>query len=259
MNNKVKSAARVLDVLELLMATPEPLGASEIARRLGLAKSSTFMLLSTLEQRGYVQRGDGNSYVLASPLKKSESWIGGYIGLLLGVARSEMRELVERTRESSFLGILTGDFQLQYIEKAVSPQEIRYDADIRKLRPAYCTSVGLVLLAYQPKADVESWLLREKLQALTANTITDPKALLEKLEVIREQGYATTVDTHHVGAAGVAQPIFDPNGRPMAALNVSAPTSRFNGECETLKLELSNSVQRISRFLMAPALAEKAG
>lgn len=252
---QVKSAARVLDILELLAVAPVPLGISEITRRLGMAKSSAFALLATLEGRGYVERRDGKKYALSPALSETSNWVGGLGGLLLRLARPEMRALVVRTRESSFLGILTKDFRVQYIAKAISPQEIRYDADISKICPPHCTSIGLTLLAYQPRINVERSVLQEPLHAFTSKTITDPRVLLDELAKIKLNGYAMTVDAHYVGATGVAMPIFDSHSKVLAALNVSAPTSRFDAECETLKLELSKAVANISRFFTAPAVA----
>jgi IclR family acetate operon transcriptional repressor len=75
--------------------------------------------------------------------------------------------MAQESRESSFVGMLTGGGQVQYLAKSVSPNEVRYDASLEHLRPIHCTSMGLVIVAYAPERDVARWLHPSRMVAVT--------------------------------------------------------------------------------------------
>src|SRR3546814_2057365 len=101
----VKSAARVLDLLELLAAAPRPLRLAEVAPRLDIPKTSAFALLSTLVAKGYAEE-QGGGYRLAGRLR-DRGWVGGDVAHMVRVSRAVMAELTQTTGESVFLGVLT--------------------------------------------------------------------------------------------------------------------------------------------------------
>ena len=124
----VKSAARILDVLELLSGLQEGIGLNELARRLDIPKSSASALIATLEGRGYVRSApDGVALVDAF---RDGGWVGGKTATLLRHARPAMQRLSRHTGESCFLGTPTRSFDVQYVEKVVSESALRYDADL---------------------------------------------------------------------------------------------------------------------------------
>jgi DNA-binding IclR family transcriptional regulator len=249
----VKSALRVLDLLEMLAGYGRPIGVSEAARRLQAPKSSTQALLMTLLARGYVERV-GTEYVLAT-LHRS-GWVGGPYAGLLRVARPVMETLVARTGESSFLGVMTADGQVQYVDKVVGPGPIRYDIDLKPTRPAHATSLGLVMLAFQSMAERERFL-SGPLPASTPFTIADRPALHEVLEAARHDGYAEVIDANSLGASGVSAPIFDARGAVIAALNLGVPTDRFRQARGSLRDQIMWGAAEITR-LLRPAMAETA-
>jgi IclR family transcriptional regulator, pca regulon regulatory protein len=250
----VKSATRVLDLLEMLAAAPQQVGVSEIARRLGIPKSSTHMLLSTLEARGYVI-GDHDRRFHLNPIFTNEgrSWVGGSNVMLMRLAREPMESLAHVTGESSFLGVARDDSNVEYISKVVSSHEVRCDAELGQPRPMHSTSVGLVMLAFQAAEKTERFLLRGKLERVTSQTVSDPRQLRREIALVRERGYAVVSDTNSAGAAGVAAPIFDGNGMVIAALNVSAPTSRFDPVVKKAAQALVRAAAGLSRSLSRPS------
>ncbi len=224
--NEVKSAARILDLLELLSVVPGPMRLTEIARQMDMPKSSAFGLLSTLAGRGYVDLlGDG--YVLAKRYRDGD-WMAGEFGLMRRAAQPVMGAVAAQTGESCFLAIAAHDWHIQYVEKAVSDNPLRYDIALPMLRPAHSTSVGLVLLADQPGAVLRRYLASGRVTKLTERTVTDPQRLLESIERVRAEGHATVADSSVMGASGVAAPIRGAAGAAIAALCVIAPTPRFD-------------------------------
>jgi IclR family pca regulon transcriptional regulator len=220
MNEGVKSAMRVLDILELFSNEAEALGVSEVAKRIGIPKSSALALLTTLTTRGYlVRRGVG--YTLPAELKPN--WLGGMYSRLQSVAAPSMERAAAETGESAFIGTLVNIEKVRYLAKVVSTQDVRYDASLEPLRPAHCTSIGLIMLAHTSAYDPG----RSTLKGYTSSTITDPVKIVQSLEAARRQGFAEVVDGHVEGASGVSAPIFGPEGAVVAALNIGAPTWRY--------------------------------
>lgn len=259
MNEAVKSAARVLDLLELFSVSTEPMGVSEVARLLAIPKSSAQALLATLVARAYLVRR-GAAYELARDLKRT-GWVGGTLPRLVKAAEPAMRRLADASGESAFLSLMIPSGELKYVVKAVSPNVVRYDAPLTNTRPAYCTSSGLVLLAYQRPEELDDYFGRVKLERKTPETVTDRKALMAALDKARRQGYAEVCDGHVLGASGVSAPIFDGGEQPVAALTLVAPTVRFVKARSALRAhvvavaaELSRTVQpRTARVERAAA------
>lgn len=221
----VKSAGRVLDVIELFAELRAVLGVSDVARRLAIPKSSAQGLLLTLAGRGYLERR-GSAYILARPLQE-HGWVGGARARLLRLAQPAMERMAKDSGESVFLGVMTENLDIQYVAKAISRAELRYDASLEHRRVAYSTTIGLVILAHLPEADLARYFSRVKLRRLTERTPTDPALLHRLLERVRRQGYAELRDTNQPGVSGVSAPVFGPDGRIAAGLNLGAPTARF--------------------------------
>ncbi len=230
MNNSaaVKSAVRVLDLLEALSRAEAPVGVSEIARNLGLPKSSTHMLLATLEARGYVIADAQRRFQLNPILSGQGSWIGGAGAALTRIARGPMDELASATGESSFLGVGRDEASMEYIAKAVGAHEVRCDASLGEPRHLHSTSMGLVLLAYHDPERTERFLARGNFERLTRETVTDESELRKEIERVRARGYALAMDTNIPGVSALAAPVLDASGRAVAALTLAAPTPRFD-------------------------------
>jgi DNA-binding IclR family transcriptional regulator len=220
----VKSAARILDVLEMLSGLQEGIGLNELARRLEIPKSSASALIATLEGRGYVRSGpDGVALINAF---REGGWVGGAAASLLRLARLPMQQLSRRTGESCFLGTATRSFDVQYVEKVVSESALRYDAELSLIRPAYCTSIGLVLLSGLTPTQLDRYFQGRELVRLTTKTVTDEAAIRRAVAKASRNGFATISDSHVLGTSGVAAPVLR-QGRVVAGLAVIAPSARF--------------------------------
>ena len=248
-NASVKSAIRVLDLLEFFAVASEPLGVSEVAKRLELPKSSAQALLLTLAGRGYLVRSDAG-YALPAELKVG--WVGGVRTRLLGIARPVMQGMAESSGESAFIGMMTGGGRVQFLAKAVSPREVRYDASLEHLRHAHCTSIGLVMLAHMPEKKAERWLKPSLLVAVTPHAVTDPQKIRQILRAGRKAGYVEVQDANVEGASGVSAPVFGPDGDVIAGLNLGAPSSRYSQVREDLIRIVRTQAAHITRALHSP-------
>jgi IclR family acetate operon transcriptional repressor len=117
--------------------------------------------------------------------------------------------------------------EIQYIAKAISANELRYDASLDHLRPAHSTSIGLVILAHIGEEALEGFLSSARLHRITERTTTDRTVLKALIARARRQGYAEVRDTNSAGVSGVSAPVFGSNGEIVAGLNLGAPSWRF--------------------------------
>ena len=248
MNSQVKSAARVLDVLELFAATPATLGVSEVARKLNVPKSSAQGLLTTLTARGYLAREE-SSYFLPVELRAG-GWVGGLRARLLALAEPVLQRMSQESGESVFVGALVGS-QIQYVAKSVSPHEVRFDAALTQLRPVYCTSTGLIILANLEPNVASAILKRIKLVKVTANTVTDREAIERMIERARQTGFAEMRNANLLGASGVAAPVFGPRREILAALSIGSPTSRYVKSRKQLAEMVVKEAAGLSRQFLA--------
>jgi len=244
----VKSAERVVDIFEAIAASPRGLGISELARSLAIPKSSTWNLARTLLQRGYVEQDANGHFVLGARLFDVGVCARTDMGLR-SLAKPVMVELVERTGETVFIGILTPDFEVLQLDKVVSAHVIRYDAPLGEKRPAHCTAMGKILLADLPPEQLAMFFRGRRLHRFTPRTITQRGALMRALEEVRQAGVAVNVEERVPGASSVGAAIRAETGRAVAGIIVAGPTGRILTHRERLIQQLSEAAERISKAL----------
>jgi len=247
----VKSAARVLDILEWLAQRPDPVALQVIVNHFQFPKSSTLALMLTLVERGYVERDGRDRYALRDALRAR--WAMGDTGQLLIAAYPAMHSLRASSRETISLGLLTPDHQVRVIAKLNSDHEVRYEADSTQPRPAYCTAMGRVLLSQLPAPALSQYLQAAPFPKLTPATVTAAAPLRKIIREARRDGLAVVLEEFAVGGSGAAAPVFDAQGRAVGALNLATVTPRFNAQREFLLRELRQAAAQISHRLGAPA------
>ncbi|MDP9166382.1 MAG: IclR family transcriptional regulator [Actinomycetota bacterium] len=196
------------------------LGVSELARRTSLSKSTAFRVLGMLERNAMVERV-GKNYRLGSRLHElgREVYAPG-LDRLRDVLLPYLTELFETTKSTVHLATLHGTDVL-YLAKLNGHRTVAAPSRIGGRLPATCTSIGKVLLAYDP--DAAAAALAAPLPRLTPRSTTDPASLEQGLSAIRRAGVATEYEESRLGVQCAAVPLLGRNGRPMAAMSVSAP------------------------------------
>jgi IclR family transcriptional regulator, KDG regulon repressor len=225
---RIAVVSRTFDLLEAIARSDRPLGVSELARTIGSTKSATFRILSTLEERGYVLRDrDQSRYQLGA----------GFVFLgqraledvdLRKEARPVLENLKDRFNETANLGVLVND-RVIYIDILESDHGLRMAAQIGAQDEIHSTSIGKAILAYLPPDRLERLLDRQLIRR-TAKTITDPDRLRQELADIRKTGISRDCGENEEGASCFGAPVFDQQGDVIAAISVSGPDSRINGE-----------------------------
>lgn len=241
-----RGASRALDVLEFLCAGPDGFTLAELSRRLGVPKSSLLALLRTFVERGYLEHQPTGLYRVGSRAME--------IGLrapggreLPALARPILVELANKSGESAFLGVYSAAApEVVYVDKVESHHRIRYTAELGERRPLYCTAPGLAVLAFLPDAERDKLTERLVLTPYTELTVTDRTMLRARLDDVRRAGVAVNVDEFIAGAAGIAAPVFDRVGAPIAACTVIGPTSRLLAQKDELSRLVKTAADAVS-------------
>ena len=241
-----RAAKRALEVIEHVAASPQPISLSEIAREVGLPKSSAHALIRTLDAEGYLQRDERGNYSLGPRLLRLLGSLPHRFELPR-VARPIMQELVDELGETAILGIRQGD-EIVYVEQVEAPQVIRYVAPLGEPRPMHGTSIGKVHLALMPPEEAKGILDAATLEALTANTLTERRAIEDDLAAVRERGFALNREESVEGVVAVAVPIREggsPDGAMIAGLSVAGPADRMRDELDRMPERMVEAARRI--------------
>ncbi len=220
----IHAVQRAVALLKAFDTSPGELGVSELARAVGLPKSTVARLLTTLEHEGLVERVPGSEkYRLGFLLVRLAGRVT-HFGDLRSVAHPVLVRLSERSQESVHLGVLDGD-EVVNVEQIAGPHLIRETNWLGRRTPLHCAANGKAILAFQPDA-VIARILSAPLAKVTEQTITDPRLIRGELAETRQRGYSATMGEVETGLNGVAAPIRDAAGNVFAAVSVSGPAYR---------------------------------
>jgi IclR family transcriptional regulator, pca regulon regulatory protein len=195
-----------------------PMTITELAKASGLDRAGTRRILLTLESLGYV-RTDGKRFWLTPRVLNL-----GYRYLaslpFWHTAQPVMEELVAEVQETCSIGVLDAD-NVMFILRVPTRRYLSFDPSIGSHVPAYVHSIGRVLLSRLPDAELRDYLARLQLITHTPHTIASKADLEHALLEDREKGWSFVSEQYEEGMCGIATPILDANGLPVAALNVS--------------------------------------
>jgi IclR family acetate operon transcriptional repressor len=223
--NAVRSVDRAASLLLALGDSAGEAGVTELARRLGLHKSTASRLLATLERRGLVEQDEETGkyrlgLVVIRLAERAERTLD-----LRGIAMPELERLARLTRETTGLGALEGD-QLLTVAQADGPNLIAVGDWTGRSTPLHCVASGKVLLAALAEREVLR-VVRKGLAAYTERTITELEPLLEELARVRRRGYATAIGEFELGLNAIAAPVHDARGAVIAAVDIWGPAFRL--------------------------------
>lgn len=220
----VRSVERAIAILDLLAEGGWRTGA-DVARELGVHRSTALRLLATLERHALVERDRRTAkYRLGRRLAQLASVVTGEIDLRF-VARPVCERLADAVGETVTLDVLAGD-SIEPIEQATASTSVVRVNWLGRRYPLHCTASGKVVLAFAPAA-VRERLLAAPLERWTLRTLTERPALDAELEEARRTGLARTREELEVGLDALAAPVFGAGGDVVAALDVSGPSHRL--------------------------------
>ena len=221
----LSSVANSLRLIRAFSEDHYEIGISDLAKRLGLAKSTVHRLASTLLDQGMLEQnaGDGK-YRLGLALFELGTLVRRKMDFTVE-ARPFLRTLMEKTGETVHLAILDHDSVL-YIITHESKQALRMGSKVGTRVPVHSTAVGKTLLAFQPEAEVAR-IVALGLPASAPNTIVDARALQRDLALVRARHYAVDDEESEVGLRSIAAPVFSHSGNVVAAISIAGPVHRM--------------------------------
>lgn len=221
----VKSADRVLDILEYVRALPEGATFARLGADLGIPKSSLHALLDVMASRGWLDLDPSTRrYRLGLRVWEAGQAFPRHHGIL-EVAGRVLARMVAEVNETAQLARLSGSENV-YLAKVDSSHALRLQSETGSRLSAHATGVGKALLAQLPDAEVARRFGGPALPAYTPNTLATLPALLAELAETRRRGFAIDNEEYTPGVFCLAVPILDQTGQASLAISVSVPVTR---------------------------------
>jgi IclR family transcriptional regulator, pca regulon regulatory protein len=247
--NFMTSLARGLLVIQSFSPQTPQMTISQLAVKTGLSRAAVRRCLYTLTKLGFAGVEDGSRYALR-PRMLTLSNTYSASSSLSTAAQPILERMSAVLRESFSVATLDGD-DIVYIARSNVSRVMSDDLHIGSRLPAYCTSMGRVLLAHLPQDQLEQYLARVVLTAHTTRTVTSAEKLSLALRNVRRNGYALVDQEYEVGLRSLAVPVYSPTGRIVATLNLSGSAPRMPAyDMQTRFLpHLRNAATELGAFL----------
>ncbi len=226
----VEAIERAVQILDVFSVDRPELGVAEITRALGLKRSTVHRALATMEAGGLLrQLPSSQKYALGPKIFKLAHVAQSQLSLATA-ALAPMRELRDRFNETVALHILEGRSRM-VIQQMESTHDLRrVYHEMGEAVPLHAGSPGKVILALLPPEEIGKVIEETGLRPFTEQTTIDPVRLMEELESIRRQGFATSIGERSEGISSISCAIKDHQGRVVASINISGPAERFTRE-----------------------------
>jgi IclR family pca regulon transcriptional regulator len=224
--NFMTSLARGLAVIQAFSTRRDPLTISHVSNKTGFSRAAVRRCLYTLAQLGFAGSDDGRHFFLRPRiLALGHSYISSMP--LAAAAQPVLERISHLLHESCSIAALDG-VDIVYVARANVTRIMSIDLRVGSRLPAYCTSMGRVLLANLPPEELESYLSRAELTRRTSRTIVSREKLRQVLRLIRRNGYSIVDQELEHGLRSMAVPIHNSGGKVTAALNVGAQAQRVS-------------------------------
>jgi DNA-binding IclR family transcriptional regulator len=222
---QVRALSRGLRILALFTAENPEWSLSELSRRTGLHKATTYRMTRTMEAEGFLVFDATMGKYHLGPATIPLSFLASSQSELLRTARPYLQELAELTGETSNLAVRVAG-SVVIIGQVLTSHPFKPSLPLGRVLNDLANAHGKVFAAFQSAAD-EAHLLSVPQARLTPNTVTDPAELAAQLAQVRTEGVAFDVEEHGLGVCSVAAPVRDQSGDVRATLSVVAPRERF--------------------------------
>ncbi len=230
----IGATEKALKVLSLFVEH-ESLTLQQIARQVGLARSTAYRAVLTLQEAGYLQPVDGEYRLGLAAITLGMA--GARRISLIDAARPHLVQLSQSSEDTAMLGLLDAD-AIVFVDQAPGKRNVRFYCQVGRRLPLHCSALARSVLAFQSPQFIEAYLARP-LRRFTPLTLTDRSALLEDLKAIQERGYAISHQETDEGIDGVAAPILGPDGRAVGGISVAGLSMYYTPEhCERLGREI---------------------
>ena len=224
--NFMMSLARGLLVIQAFSERRLRLSISQLSKRTALSRASVRRCLHTLSKLGFAGTDDGRSFYLRPRvLALGHSYLSSMP--LATAAQPILEHLSQILHESCSIALLDGT-EIVYVARAHVTRIMAIDLGVGARLPAFCTSMGRVLLANLPPDELETVLPKIEFTRYTDRTVTSVEKLRQALVTVRSEGHAIIDQELELGLRSMAVPVRNPAGRVVAAINVGAHGQRVS-------------------------------
>ncbi|KVT72128.1 IclR family transcriptional regulator [Burkholderia ubonensis] len=221
-----QSLEKGLNVLRAFSAKRRTMTLAEVAEAAAMTKSSAQRMVYTLEKLGYIRKHPVTRRYQLTPRVMRIGFNYLAADTLIDVANPFLSELTNMTGETSNL-TEPDDDEMVYVARFVSTKFVPIHMPIGSRIPMYCTGSGRAFLSALPPGEARDRLCRMAREPFTPRTVTALDDLVALLDDARRNGYATNQEELFIGDMSIAAPVLGNQGRPVAAVHVVAPTSRW--------------------------------
>ena len=250
-----QSLERGLSILSSFSERRPLLGIAELARAVGLNKSTAHRYIATLANLGYVQQDPETRKYRLGPRVVDLGFAAINSMEITRIAGRHLQALSDETGYTVNMAVLDGT-DIVYIDRRRSAREGQFGIDLNlhigSRLPAYCTSMGKVLLANQPPEQWQSLIDRIDLARRGPKTITAREALVVALRRIRQTGIAVNDEELAPGLRSLAAPIRDGSGTVVAAINIAVHLSIWNASIDSIMQRLEPALRRTAEEISVP-------
>ena len=224
--NFMMSLARGLLVIQAFSERRLQLSISQLSKRTALSRASVRRCLHTLSKLGFAGTDDGRSFYLRPRvLALGHSYLSSMP--LATAAQPILEHLSQILHESCSIALLDGT-EIVYVARAHVTRIMAIDLGVGTRLPAFCTSMGRVLLANLPPDELETVLPKIEFTRYTDRTVSSVEKLRQVLVTVRREGHAIIDQELELGLRSMAVPVRNPAGRVVAAINVGAHGQRVS-------------------------------
>jgi IclR family pca regulon transcriptional regulator len=222
----VEAVGRAIELLLAVARLERPVPLRELVATLGWSKPTVYRLLRTLEAHGALRQSPGGGYV-PGPVMITVGQAALRAAELPDVAHRHLERLHGEIAETVNMAILSGN-EIVIVDRIEDRQILGLRIGLGSRLPAYCTSVGHVLLAGLTDDEISRLLADCRFDSVGPRTLRSIQGVLQRVGEVRKHGYAISDGELAAGHLAVAAPVFDHHGKTVAAINVSVPVARVS-------------------------------
>jgi IclR family pca regulon transcriptional regulator len=221
------SLARGLAVVRAFSDSGKPQTIAQISQKTGIPRAAVRRCLYTLQQLGYVDAELNNFSLRPKVLTLGYSYLSSTP--LTVSSQPYLNNISRELGESSSLAVLD-EGEVLYVARSAASRVMSVALNTGSRLPAYCTSLGRVMLAHLPADALDAYFARVTLRVMTEHTVVSQKRLREILAGVRRDGYAVIDEELELGLRSIAVPVRGASGQIVAALNVGAQAARVSAD-----------------------------
>lgn len=242
----VQSIGRAFAILEEVARNRDGIALADLSKRVGLHNSTTFHLVKTMVSLGYIRQiKESKRYRIGRPLFALAASALDEMEMV-SMATPVLDDLSRETGESSHFASRMSD-AVVVMARTPGPGAFQLTDRVGVVRPAYCTALGKVILAALRPDQLDRYLDRIELKALTSRTITSPQRLRRELQDVRRTGIAFDDGEFNNEVRCAAMPVYDFSGQVVGAIGISGPVWRLSIQALQSKArDLSEAAKQLS-------------